>query len=102
MNKMLVWVLGFTKLGKIVDPVQKFLSGKKVYLAALAIGLPALATILGNFSDMGMDYLVRMTHTEEWRRLMEAIAGMGLRAAITKASDPAKDPNVISQIKAAN
>ncbi len=98
MNKVLGWILSKTRLVKVTDPVQKFLSGKKVYLAAAAIAIPALVTILSNFSDNGMAYLLTITHTPEYRALMEAIAGMALRAAVTKAGDPAKDPKNQSQV----
>lgn len=96
MNKIISWFLGLTKLGKVVTPVQQFLSGKKVYLAAGALALPALITILSNFaaSADGIAYLVSLPHTPEYKALMEGIAGMALRAAVTKAADPTKDPNV--------
>lgn len=94
MNKVMAWVLGMTKLGKIVLPIQKFLSGKKVYLAAGAVGIPALINILLNFSDQGLDYAVGLTTKPEYKALMEAIAGAALRSAVTKAANPAKDPNV--------
>ena len=93
MNKLFAWVLSMTKLGKVVDPVQKFLSGKKVYLAGAAIGVPALVSIIQGFAESGLAYLLHVSATPEFQRLMEAIAAMGLRAAVTKAADPTKDPN---------
>lgn len=93
MGKIITWVLGFTKLGKIVTPVQQFLSGKKVYLAAAAVAVPALVSMLDQFSSQGLGYLTIMTSTPEFKNLMEAIAAMGLRAAVTKAANPATDPN---------
>lgn len=93
MGKLLNWVLSFTKLGKIVEPVQSFLSGKKSYLAGLALAVPALVTILTKFSEQGTAYLIGVTGTPEWTLLMNGLAVMGLRAAITKAADPTKDPN---------
>lgn len=94
MNKLIVWFLSFTKLGKIVDPIQRFLSGKKAYLAGAALAIPALLTMIQKFSDQGMNYLVAITHQPEFDMFMQGIAVMGLRAAITKAADPTKDPNV--------
>lgn len=93
MNKVIAWVLGFTKLGKVVEPVQRFLSGKKAYLAGAALIVPALVSIATKFSDQGMSYLLGVTHTGEFDMLMQGLGIMGLRAAITKAADPAKDPN---------
>lgn len=93
MSSLVTWALGFTKLGKIVTPIQQFLSGKKVYLSAAAIGVPALVAMIEQFSNQGLGYLAVMTHTPEFKNLMEAIAAMGLRAAITKAVNPAQDPN---------
>lgn len=93
MGKALSWILGFTKLGKAVEPVQKFLSGKKAYIAGTGMAVPALVTIITKFSDQGMGYLLTMTHTPEWALLLNGMAVMGLRAAITKAADPDKDPN---------
>lgn len=93
MGKIVSWFLGFTKLGKIVTPVQQFLSGKKAYLAGAGLAIPALVTILTKFSNDGMSYLMGVTSTPEWALLLNGLGVMGLRAAITKASDPAKDPN---------
>lgn len=93
MNKLLAWFLSFTKIGKITEPVQGFLSGKKAYLSGLAIAIPAVITIVMKFSDQGTGYLLGVAHTPEWTLLMNGLAIMGLRAAITKAADPSKDPN---------
>ncbi len=93
MNKIVTWLLGFTQVGKIVLPVQKFLSGYKVYLAGAGLAVPAVLTILTNFGDYGMSYLVEITKQPEWRMLLEGIAAMGVRAAITKGFNKAKDPN---------
>jgi hypothetical protein len=41
----------------------------------------------------GIAYLTELPGTDEFRRLMEGIGIMGLRAAITKAAAPEKDPN---------
>lgn len=94
MGKALNWILSFTKLGKVVEPVQTFLSGKKSYLAGLALAVPGLLKIIQGFSDGGVGYLMTVTHTGEFDMLMQGIGIMGLRAAITKAADPKKDPNV--------
>lgn len=93
MNRVLTWILGFTKLGKVTEPVRKFISGKKSYLAGAGLAIPALMTILTRFSDQGTGYLVIITSTPEWALLLNGLAVMGLRSAITKATDPAKDPN---------
>lgn len=93
MGKLVGWVLSFTKLGKVVEPVQSFLSGKKSYLSGIAIALPAIITIVTRFSDLGMPYLFNVTHTSEWALMLNGLAIMGLRAAISKAADATKDPN---------
>lgn len=93
MGKAVAWILGFTKIGKAVEPVQGFLSGKKAYLSGAAIAIPALIMIIQKFSDQGVAYLLTVVHTPEWNLLLNGLAIMGLRAAITKAADPSKDPN---------
>lgn len=97
MSKVISWVLTFTKLGKVATPIQAFLSGKKSYLAGLALLIPALVTMINNFSDNGMTYLLGVTATPEWAIFLNGLAVMGIRAAITKAADPAKDPNLNPQ-----
>lgn len=94
MNAMIGWILAKTQLGKIVLPIQQFLSGKKAYLSGSALAIPALLTIITKFSDQGMGYLLGVTTTPEWVVLMNGLAIMGVRAAISKAADPTKDPNV--------
>jgi hypothetical protein len=94
MGKAIAWILSLTKLGKVVTPVQKFLSGKKTNLAGLALAVPALIAILHQFSEQGMAYLVTVHTTPEFKSLMEGIAMIALRSAITKAADSSKDPNV--------
>lgn len=94
MNKIITWLLSITKIGKVVEPVQAFLSGKKAYIAGAGLAIPALLTILTKFSEQGVGYLVSVTGTPEWALLLNGLGIMGLRAAITKAADPAKDPNV--------
>lgn len=93
MTKILAWVLSFTKVGKVVEPVQRFLSGKKAYLAGAALVVPAAVSIATKFADQGLPYVMTISHTPEFDMLMQGIGIMGLRAAITKAANPAKDPN---------
>lgn len=93
MKKVLTWVLSFTKLGKVVDPAQEWLSGKKSYLAGLAIMVPALISMILGFSDHGLPYLLSINQTPEFVEFWNGVAIMGIRAAITKAADPKKDPN---------
>lgn len=93
MNKAISWFLGFTKVGKLVESAQKFLSGKKAYIAGTAMAVPAVATIISNFTDNGVSYLIGVVHTPEWALLLNGLGIMGIRAAITKAADTSKDPN---------
>lgn len=97
MNKIIGWVLGFTKIGKVIEPVQKLLSGWKVHLAGAALWVPALLTILDGVANSGMQYLVNVVGTPEWGRLMEGIAFSAGRAAITKGFNKQKDPNYPNQ-----
>lgn len=94
MGKVMAWILSFTKVGKVVEPVQKFLSGKKAYIAGIGLIVPALVEMVSRFSDQGVAYLVTVPGTPEWALLLNGLGVMGLRAAITKAADPAKDPNI--------
>ena|SRR5258707_5370166 len=94
MKKLILWVLSLTGAGKVVDPVRRFISGKGTYLSACAIGVPALIVILQRFSEYGLPYLATLLTSGEWITLMGAIATIRLRIAITKAADPAKDPNL--------
>src|SRR5678815_1611384 len=100
MGKVFGWILSFTKAGKAANPVQKALSGKKSYLSGLALAVPALITILLTFSDQGVPYLLHVSNSPEFMALMNGIGLMGLRAAITKAADPAKDPNIKDGVQA--
>lgn len=93
MKKVIVWFLGFTKLGKVINPAQRFLSGKKAYIAGLSIAIPALLTMIQRFSDQGISYLLSIAGTPEFLEFMNGLGIMGLRAAISKAANPANDPN---------
>ena len=97
MNKMLTWILSFTKVGKIVEPIQKWVSGKGTYLSAAAAGIPALIVIVQKFGEQGIGYLPTMTTSMEWVTLCGALAAVRLRIATTKAADQAKDPNAPTQ-----
>lgn len=93
MLKVFAWFKSIKKLSAIIKAVQKFLSGKKAYISGVGLIIPALVDILTKFSDQGISYLVGVTSTSEWALLLNGIGVMGIRAAITKAADPAKDPN---------
>lgn len=83
---MLNWILGFTKLGGVIGKLQSFLDGKKVYIAASAILVPAAATMIQNFAQQGTSYLVGIAGTPEFKAFMEAWAGIAMRAAIAKST----------------
>jgi hypothetical protein len=93
MNKLVAWILGFTKLGKVAEPVQKWISGKGTYLSAAAAGIPALIIIIQKFADQGLPYLSTVLTSPEYITLCAAVATVRIRLAITKAANPAKDPN---------
>lgn len=90
MNKIVTWLLGLTRIGKIVEPVQKFLDGYKAYIAGTAILVPALATILTSFSQQGLSYLTAIVSTPEFKQLMEGWAVIALRAGLAKAQAAAE------------
>lgn len=86
MAKIVAWILSLTKIGKIVEPVQNFISGYKSYIAGAGLAIPALLSIIQNFADKGTPYLLGVAGTPEWAVLLNGLAIMGLRAAISKAS----------------
>lgn len=88
MDKIVTWILGFTRIGKIIEPVQKFLDGYKAYLAGTALMVPALVVILTRFSESGAGYLAGIMSTAEFKSLMEGWAIIALRAGIAKGSPP--------------
>ena len=92
MGKVINWILGFTKIGKIVGSVQGFLSGKKTYLAGAAVAVPAMVAIITKFADQGSGYLLQITGTPEWDALMVGLGMMGLRAAVSKSVTPPATP----------
>jgi hypothetical protein len=87
MNKFMAWILGATRVGKVVEKVRAFLWGKKTYIAGLATAIPALLTIVSKFSDQGGAYLLGLPTTEEFAALMLGIGMITGRAAITKAAE---------------
>lgn len=97
MGKVLAWVLGFTKVGKVADPVQKFISGKGSYLSGAALMIPALIVMIQKFGDQGLGYFATLTSTQEWIAFCGGLAVIRLRSAITKGANPLKDPNYPNQ-----
>lgn len=82
--KIVTWILGFTKLGKIFVPVQKFLDGKKVHLAGAALAVPALISILQKIGEQGMDALPHIVNSDHWETLMLGVGMIAGRAAVKK------------------
>jgi hypothetical protein len=93
MKKAIAWIISFTKVGKAVEPVQKFISGKGSYLSGAALMVPALIVMLQKFGEQGLSYAMGIATTDEFKAFAAGLAIIRLRTAITKASDPAKDPN---------
>lgn len=93
MGKAIAWILSFTKVGKVAEPVQKWLSGKGTYLSGAALAIPAFITILQKFSEQGLPYFGNLMQSPEWGALALGIGMIRIRGAITKAADPSKDPN---------
>lgn len=84
MGKIVTWFLGLTKIGKAVEPVQNFISGYKSYIAGLGLAIPAILTMVQAFGEQGTGYLVNVANTPEWTMLLNGLAIMGIRAAISK------------------
>lgn len=78
---------------KFVTVLQKWLSGKKTYLSAAAIAVPALVEVINLFADNGLRAIGGISKTEAWAQLFVAIGLMSGRAAIAKAGNPKEDPN---------
>jgi hypothetical protein len=72
MNKLMAWVLGATKVGKVIERIRAFLWGRKTYIAGLATALPALITIVSKFADQGGAYLLGLPTTEEFAAITKA------------------------------
>lgn len=86
MKKIIAWILSMTKVGKVVEPVQNFISGYKTYIAAFSLMVPALLTMIQKFGDLGTAYLLDITSTPEWALFMNGLAAAGIRAGISKAA----------------
>jgi hypothetical protein len=84
MNKLFGWVLGLTKVGKVINGARDFLAGKKTYVAGAALALPAILTIVQSFADQGSSYLLTLTTTPEYQHLIEGIGFITGRAALGK------------------
>lgn len=85
---------GAVKTMSILKDVQKFLSGKKTYLSAIGVAVPALVDIVLRFADGGFGAIGDIFRSPSYVELMGALGAMAARAAIAKAGSPAKeDPN---------
>lgn len=74
MSKLIVWVAGFTKLGKAVKAAQSWLDGKKQYLAGLSMALPGLLTVIQKFQAGGIEYLSNVSSSPEYIALAGGVA----------------------------
>ncbi len=84
-KKLMAWFVGKTKAGKAAGSAQGWLKGKKAYLAGAALALPAIIAMLNGFVDQGLPYLMSITNTPEFAKMMEGFSIMALRAGISKA-----------------
>ena len=85
MNNIVDWVLGFTKLGAVVD----WLDGKKQMFASLAAALIATGTMIAKLSEQGHVYLFHVASTPEfaaasvgWIGFFNALHGQKMVAAV--------------------
>jgi len=63
MNKILTWVLNFTKLKGAND----YLTGKRAAAVSLAAALAASATIIVKLTEQGLPYLATVLSTPEFQ-----------------------------------
>ena len=82
--KIIDWIFGKTKVGKMVEKLRVNLGGYKTYLEGAALAIPAILNIIANISDQGTGYLLTITGREEYRLLLEGIGLITLRAGIKK------------------
>jgi len=95
--KILEWLLKFTKVGKAAGKVQDVLEGKKQMLAGLATGVAGTVTILANFADQGIPYLLHVAGTSEflaasggWIAFFNALKGEKTRKEIAAIAEKGK------------
>jgi len=87
MNKLYAWILGMTKVGKVVKQVQTFFDGKKQIIIGLGTAIPPTILIIQNFTEQGLPYLMGIGHTPElaaaglgWGLVFNALKGEKIRA----------------------
>ena len=85
MSNFLLWILKFTKLQKVID----WLEGSKQKYASLGVALVGTGTIVANFSELGMPYLLHVASTPEfiaasggWVGFFNSLKGEKTRAEI--------------------
>lgn len=101
MNKLLGWVLGMTKLGGVYKGAQKFLDGKKAYIAGTAMMIPGLCGVLIRLSETGLSDIANLMKSEEYLSMIggfymiaNAAKGEKIRLGIeTQIHGEGGDPN---------
>lgn len=85
MGKILTWILGFTKFGKL----NEGLKGYRSSAIALAAALGASATIIVNLTDKGLPYLANLMGSGEfqtasgaWVAFFLALKGMRIEKKV--------------------
>lgn len=86
MKSLIGWVLGMTRVGKVVKQAQMAVDGKKQMIASLVAAVTATATILLRFSEQGTKYLLEVASTPEfvaasagWIGFFNALKGEKIR-----------------------
>lgn len=86
MKKVIAWMLGKTKIGKLAKKVQEAVDGKKQAIASLATAVVATATVLAKFGELGTPYLIGVASTPEfiaasggWIAFFNAMKGEKIR-----------------------
>lgn len=64
--KIVDWVLGTTKIGKVYSSTQKFLDGKKQYIGGWASLMSGLCGIALKISSTGLSDLPGLIQSQEW------------------------------------
>jgi hypothetical protein len=79
MNKIITWILGFTKFGKLNDALK----GYRAAAVSLATALAGTAAIIVKLTEQGLPYLATVATTTEfqtaaggWTAFFLALKGM--------------------------
>jgi hypothetical protein len=97
MNKILTWILSFSKLGKVNESIK----GYRAAAIALATALAATTVIIVRFTEKGLPYLATLmgdpefqTATGGWIAFFAVLKGMRIEKKLDSvpAANPVENP----------